>query len=114
MKFLRTAFLALCMLGCGTAAASFSDRHFNQDHMLTLTGYPYNSIIVLSAFDDNDHITAYSDYGSLLWDVQFNTKIISWQLKDDNLYVFGKSRYLEKSYLYCVDPVTGRIRWERP
>jgi outer membrane protein assembly factor BamB len=111
MKFLRSALLSLCLLGCGNAtAAIFSDRNFDQDHMIP-TNY---SIMILSAFEDEDHITAYSDYGSLLWDVAINTKVISWKLKDGLLYVFSKSRYLEKTYLHCIDPTTGRVIWERP
>lgn len=111
MKFLRSALLSLCLLGCGGATASiFSDRNFDQDHMLT-TNY---SVMILSAFEDEDHISAYSDYGSLLWNVSVNPKIISWRMKDGLLYVFSKSRYLEKTYLHCIDPATGKIIWERP
>jgi outer membrane protein assembly factor BamB len=111
MKFLRSMLLSICLLGCGSATAGlFSDRNFDQEHMIT-TNY---SVIILSAFEDDDHITAYSDYGSLLWDVTVNPKVISWKIKDGLLYVFSKSRFLEKTYLTCIDPATGYILWERP
>jgi outer membrane protein assembly factor BamB len=111
MKLLRSVLLSLCLLGASSAsAAHFSDRDFDQDHMIT-TNY---SILILSAFEDEDHITAYSDYGTLLWDVTVHPKIISWKMKDGLLYVFSKSRYLEKTYLTCIDPATGYIIWERP
>lgn len=111
MKFIRSTFVGLCLLVCGSISASiFSDRDFEQNHMIT-TNY---SILILSPFDERDHITAYSDYGTLLWDVSINPKVISWKMKDGLLYVFSKSRYLEKTYLHCIDPSTGLILWERP
>lgn len=111
MKFLRSALLSICLLGCGSAmAGTFSDRDFDQDHMIT-TNY---SILILSAFENDDHITAYTDYGTLLWDVTVHPKVISWKIKDGLLYVFSKSRYLEKTYLTCIDPATGYTLWERP
>jgi outer membrane protein assembly factor BamB len=112
MKFcIRLALLSLCLLGFSHVSASiFSDRNFDQDHMI-LTNY---SILILSPFEDSDHISAYSDYGNLLWDVSFSTKVISWKIKDGYLYAFSKSRYLEKTYLTCIDPASGLVVWERP
>jgi hypothetical protein len=111
MKILRSTLLSLFILACGgLSAGSFSDRHFDQDHMIPLK----SSILTLSAFDEEDHITSYSDFGTLLWDVKINSKIISWKLKDGLLYAFAKSRYLEKTYLICIDPASGIILWERP
>lgn len=111
MKYLRLALFSLCLLGCGQATgAVFSDRYFEQNHMITNRG----SVMVLSAFEDEDHLTCYSSYGSLLWNVTVNPKVISWKLEDNLLYVFSKSRVLEKTYLHCIDPMTGKILWERP
>ena len=111
MKSLRSILLSICLLGCGTAtAAQFSDRDFNQDRMIT-TNY---SILVLSPCEEEDHITAYTDYGTLLWDVTVHPKVMSWKMKDGLLYIFSKSRYLEKTYLTCIDPATGYTLWERP
>lgn len=90
--------------------ASFSDRNFKQDRMIITN----SSVIVLSPFEEQDHLTAYNDYGTLLWDVTVNSKVISWKIRDGLLFVFSKSRYLEKTYLTCVDPATGYIFWERP
>lgn len=111
MKYIVSAFLTFCLLACSPATAGlFSDRNFDQDHMIT-TNY---SILLLSSFEEEDHITAYTDYGTLLWDVTVHPKIISWKIKDGLLYVFSKSRYLDKTYLTCIDPATGYILWERP
>jgi len=111
MKYLRLALLSFCLWGSGNATASiFSDRNFDQDHLILNRG----SVMVLSAFEDEDHITCYSNYGRLLWDVTFNPKVISWKLDDNLLYIFSKSRFLEKTYLHCIDPLTGKIIWERP
>lgn len=111
MKKICTFLLSACLLTCGCVSASpFSDRDFNQDRMITTN---YNQIIILSPFDDSDHITAYSDYGSFQWDVSVSTKVISMKMKDGFLYIFSKSRYVEKTYLTCVDADTGIVLWER-
>lgn len=113
MNFFRTAFVAICLFAFGTACAStsyFSDRNFDQDRMIA-TNY---SLILLSPFEEQDHITAYTDYGNLLWDVTIHPKVMSWKLKDGLLYVFSKSRLMDKTYLTCIDPATGYILWERP
>ena len=36
-----------------------------------------HNIMILSAFEDQDHMTAYSDYGSLIRDVVLNPNVIS-------------------------------------
>ncbi|WP_068467649.1 hypothetical protein [Candidatus Protochlamydia phocaeensis] len=111
MNFFRSAFLGMLLLISGMLSAqSFSDREFNQDRMMATS---FN-IMILSSFETEDHITAYSDYGTLQWDVAFRPKVISWKLKDNYLFVFSKSRYAEKTYLTCIDPLTGLIAWERP
>lgn len=111
MNFLRSILLSSCLLSCASATAGlFSDRDFDQEHMLIGN----HSILILSAYEEDDRLTAYTDYGKLLWEVTVNPKVISWKLKDGLLYVFSKSRYLEKTYLTCIDPVTGSILWERP
>ena len=110
MKLLHLALLSICLLTCVNAAAVYSDRSFDQDHMILNRG----SVMILSAFDEEDHITCYSDYGRLLWNVSFNPKVISWKIDNHLLYVFSKSRILEKTYLHCIDPTNGKIIWERP
>jgi outer membrane protein assembly factor BamB len=108
MNFLRSILLGACLLGCGSVAASVM-TDFNQEHMIT-TGY---SVIIHSPYDSYDHITCYSEYGTFLWDVSLNTKVISMQLKDGVLFVFSGSRYLNKTYLSCIDSTTGIVIWER-
>lgn len=115
MNLLRSLILGACLLTCGSASAIastgyFSDRDFNQDRMIT-TSY---SVMVLSPFEDIDYVASYTEYGTLLWEVSFNGKVMSWKMKDGLLYVFSKSRYVEKTYLHCINPSTGNILWERP
>lgn len=91
-------------------AFSLSDREFDQGKMLTS---PYG-ILVLSACEATDVITAYDTQGKLLWNMLLSSKIISWQMKEGRLYVFSKDRYYEDTYLMCVHPATGSVQWERP
>lgn len=113
MNFIRTLILSISLLTYGSAfagSAYLSDRDFNQDRMIT-TSY---SVMILSPFEDSDYIASYGDHGTLLWEISFNPKVMSWKMKDGLLYVFSKSRYLEKTYLHCIDPASGKILWERP
>lgn len=106
MKMIRACLLGLSLLG---STVAYADA-INQDRMMTTS---YN-IIIVSTFTSEDHITAYSDYGTPLWDVTFRTQVVSWKLKDGYLYVLTQSRYKDGTYLSCIDPVTGSIVWERP
>lgn len=111
MNFLRSLFVgAFLLVGASVSAAAVPN--FNQDHMIT-TNY---SVIVHSAFDNTDHITSYSDYGTFQWDVTMNTKVISMKMKDGLLYVFSgaRSTFANKTYVTCIDPVSGIVIWERP
>ena len=113
MDFFRSALLAISLIACGStslATAYFSDRDFDQERMI-ITNY---SLILLSPCEDEDHLTAYTDNGTLLWDVSIFPKVMSWKLKNGMLYVFSKSRQFDKTYLTCIDPATGFILWERP
>lgn len=111
MKFLRSLIVGAFLL-VGTTVSAAPVPNFNQDHMIT-TNY---SVIVHSPFDSTDHITCYSDYGTFQWDVTMNTKVISMKLNDGLLYVFSgtRSALTNKTYVTCVDPVSGLIIWERP
>jgi hypothetical protein len=91
-----------------------SDRALlNQERMIQT---PY-SIMVLSSFSDSDHITAYQEDGRFLWNFSFKTKILAWQMRQENgyLYVFSKNRFSDnKTVLTCIDPAAGYIMWEKP
>ncbi|MFI5344626.1 MAG: hypothetical protein ACHQUC_10465 [Chlamydiales bacterium] len=110
MKLLRTLFVGALLLVGATASAAVVPE-FNQDHMIT-TNY---SIIVHSPLD-RDHITSYSDYGTFQWDVTMDTKVVSMRMKDGLLYILSQTRssFNSKTYLTCVDPISGLILWERP
>lgn len=109
MNIIRSFLLGVSLIACGSATAAVM-TNFNQDHMIT-TNY---GVMIHSPFDTQDHITSYSEYGSFQWDVTMNTKIISMKLKDGLLFVFSGSRISSKTYLTCIDPVTGIVLWERP
>jgi outer membrane protein assembly factor BamB len=109
MNILRSLLLGACLLTVGSASAGvLSDREFSQDQMLMTN----HNVMILSAFDDEDHISAYNTGGQLLWDIRITPKVTSWKLKDGLLFIFAKDRYLEKTYLTCVNPVTGAIIWQ--
>ena len=109
MKYLRSLLIGAFLL-VGTTVSAAVTSNFNQDHMIT-TNY---SIIVHSPFDTTDLVTSYSEYGFLQWEVKLNARVLSMKIKDGLLYIFSGSRVLNKTFLTCVDPVTGIILWERP
>lgn len=112
MKLIRLAIISLSLMGFGAVSAnSFTERSFNQDHMITTN---YNQVIILSTYNDEDHITSYSDYGNFQWDIRLSTKVISMKIKEGYLYIFSRSRYTDKTYLTCADASTGIVIWERP
>lgn len=108
MKTVRYFLLSLFLVG--TSVAFAANDSINQERLMVTS----HNLMIVSSFTNEDHVTAYNDYGTLLWDVTFRTQVVSWKLKDGDLYVFTKSRYKDSTYLTCIDPVTGTIIWERP
>lgn len=87
-----------------------SDYNFQQDRMLVSS----NAVFVISSFDTQDHITAYTHYGVRIWSAPFHAKIISWQMAGDFIFVFSKDRKGSSTYLTCLDRVSGELVWQRP
>ena len=115
MKFIRNLFI--CMLlafafstQLSAAPGNGQDYDFQQERMLL----SHDTIYIISCFDSEDHITAYSYYGTRLWDAPFHAKILSWQLADDYIFVFSKSRQGVKTYLTCINSYNGAMIWQRP
>jgi hypothetical protein len=112
MNLLRHMIVSITLLSSGVASAAFNPtRELNQDSMLFT---PYDTILLLSSFDKTDHITAYSDYGTLLWDVTMYRTVLSWKLKGNHLYVFSRHHSKQSTTISCIDTITGAVLWERP
>jgi hypothetical protein len=70
-------------------------------------------IHTFSSFDQITYLTTYSSTGEPIWEVAFNSKIISWELKADQLFVFSKNLNGTAFFLTCLDASAGEIVWER-
>jgi hypothetical protein len=116
MNFLKIAFLSVFLAICSFATAvpaptsKFFDYEFQQEKMILTS----NSVIAISSFDSEDHISAYSYQGDRLWDKTFHAKILSWQIVSDYVFVFSKHRDGHKTYITCLDRYNGSLIWQRP
>lgn len=100
--FLSTAFI--------TQVFAESDYDFQQERM-KLTA---DSVMVISTFDTEDHVTAYTYSGVRLWNAPFHAKILSWEIAGNYLFIFSKDRRGIKTYLTCLDRHTGTLIWQKP
>lgn len=73
-----------------------------------------NHVYVISSFDELDYFSVYSDSGKLVWEVPFNSKIVSWKMTDELLIIFSRHRAGLVYYVTCVDPISGKLNWEKP
>lgn len=117
MNALRIVFLSLFLSISSLAVAvprnsssQFSDYDFEQEKMILSP----DSVLVISSFEADDHITTYTYYGDRLWDKAFHAKIVSWQLVGDYVFVFSKHRDGKKTYITCMDRHTGNLIWQKP
>lgn len=113
MKFIRYSLLGLlfsCTLGSQISADLKSDYDFQPERMQLAS----DSVIVVSSFETQDHVTAYTLHGLRLWNAPFHAKILSWELYGNNVFVFSKSRQGTSTYLTCIDRFTGELIWQRP
>jgi len=92
------------------SAAPGDDYNFQQERM-KLTP---DSVMVISTFDNEDHVTAYTYNGVRLWNMPFHAKILSWQIAGDYVFVFSKDRRGTKTYITCLDRHTGSPIWQKP
>lgn len=112
MKAIRNMLLGLlfcCAVGTEVSATPV-DYDFQQERMLLSS----NAVFVISTFDSEDHVTAYTYYGTRIWNAPFHAKILSWQLAGDFVFVFSKDRNGHKTYLTCIDRDSGALVWQRP
>jgi len=116
MNLIRSTILGLilsCAIGTQISAAApapIQDYVFEQDRMRVTS----DSVIVISSFDSQDHVTAYTHYGVRLWNDPFHAKILSWDISGDLVFVFSKDRQGTKTYLTCINRYTGELIWQKP
>lgn len=113
MKFVRYSLLGLlfsCAVGTQISAEPQYDYDFQQERMQMTS----DTVIVVSSFENKDHVTAYTHYGLRLWNVPFHAKILSWQIYGNNVFVFSKGRQGTSTYLTCLDLFSGELVWQRP
>lgn len=113
MKRLLLALMCGAALLTGSNALSATEYHdyeFNQERMIVTQSVVY----VASSFDGMDYITCYDHYGARLWNTAFASKIVSWKIQDDMLFVFSKAHTGHKTFLTCLNRWSGLAYWERP
>jgi len=71
-------------------------------------------IHVVSQFPEVAYLTAYAYSGEPVWEVNFNSEILSWKTKDQQLVIFSKARNGQAYFLTCLDASNGDLIWENP
>ncbi|MBS0603545.1 MAG: hypothetical protein JSS60_00745 [Verrucomicrobia bacterium] len=69
---------------------------------------------IVSAFDNVTYFTTYNYAGDPVWEIPFNSVIISWKAKGDQLFVFSCARSGLAYFLTCIEAGSGKLLWERP
>jgi hypothetical protein len=113
MKLFRMMLLGLLVstaLINQASAAPIDDYSFQQERM-KLTP---DSVMVISTFDSEEHVTAYTYAGIRLWNAPFHAKILSWQITGDYVFIFSKGRKGTKTYITCINRHTGSLIWQKP
>lgn len=114
MKMFRMVFIGLLFssaLSVQAAVAVPSEDYDFQQERMQLTP---DSVMVISTFDTQDHITAYTYSGTRLWNAPFHAKILSWKFIGDYVFVFSKDRKGTKTYITCLNRNTGTPIWQKP
>lgn len=92
------------------AAKVDNDYNFQQERMKLTT----DSVIAISSFDTEDHVTAYTYNGTRLWNAPFHAKILSWHIAGDYVFIFSKDRSGTKTYITCISRHNGSLVWQKP
>jgi hypothetical protein len=109
-RILLLGFLFSTSLVTQASLLPTEDYDFQQERMkLTI-----DSVIVISSFDNQDHVTAYTFSGVRLWNAPFHAKILSWQIAGDFVFIFSKDRKGTKTYITCINRHTGVAIWQKP
>ncbi len=70
-------------------------------------------IHAVCSFEQVDYFTTFSPQGEFLWEVPFAAKIVSWKKEEGLLVVLSKARNGLSYYLSSIDPMEGKIVWEK-
>lgn len=74
-----------------------------------------NLIHTISSFDDVDYFSTFLHSGDLVWEIPFNSQILSTNISNEGLlYIFSKQRNGMAFYLSCLESATGKFLWEKP
>lgn len=92
--FLLCSFYVCCLCA--------EDLQISSDHLHTV-----------STFDEVTFFTTYDLEGNPLWEIPFNSLILSWELYQEHIYIFSKARNAIAYFLTCINPSTGEFLWER-
>ena len=99
------------LFAVGAVTAKTYDNYDFQQEQMIIDG---SDIFVLSSLDTTDHISKLNKYGDLVWQADFNSKIISWRVTRQDIYVFSKDRVsTTTTHLTRLDRFTGAPIWER-
>ena len=107
----RYLFLILCVLfTIESKAEEFQFADFIPERL----GLDGDRIYVISTFEGVNFFTAYTYSGDPIWEISFNSNIISCANEDEMLFVFSKARNGTAYYLTCIDAKMGKLIWEKP
>lgn len=113
MRYLSPLLLLItcfCAAPLQAGDGSRFDYDFNQERMYVNSG----QVFLISTFDTKDGLTVYNFNGQKIWEVAFSSKILSWNVGDEAVFVFSKARDGHKTILTCLNRRTGQKIWERP
>ncbi len=99
-----TTHLAAVALSCCTLTLSAADKN------LSLAA---GQIYTVSLFDGACYFTTFSPAGEPLWEIPFNSEVLSWEVSDEEVLIFSKARNGSATYLTCVGKADGQLKWER-
>lgn len=98
----------LLSFGAIQAADELPIDSSNEDFVIDL-----DHIYTVSVFEEITYFTAYSLSGDPLWEAPFSSEILSWKVKEGQLFVFSMARNKAAYFLTCVDANAGTLMWER-
>jgi outer membrane protein assembly factor BamB len=106
-------FIFLCLCVLFTAHAKAEDFQFG-DFIPEKLIVDYDHVYVISSFDQIQYLTVYNFFGEFIWEVTFNSKIISVEVENEILFTLSKGRNGQAYYLSCFNIKNGRLIWEKP
>lgn len=100
----------ICLLCSSLVASEISNNNFHPDQLVVAPEVVY----VVSSFEEIDYFTVFSHEGVGIWEIPFSSKIRSWKICDNSLFVFSEGRNKKVCFLSCFDAISGELKWEKP